>query len=76
MPNLWAKSQSLFLFRWNSVGLVFMLLNLGVTAQYPAIFSYLSKTDTFETGTSCPSKRDVRLIESQIEGAKKGRDQL
>ena len=35
-----------------------------------------SKTDTFGTGSKCPSSRDVRLIESQIKGVKKGRDQL
>ena len=35
-----------------------------------------SKTDTFGTGSKCPSYRDVRLIESQIKGVKKGRDQL
>ena len=40
------------------------------------IQSTLSKMETFGTGTSCPSLRDVHLIESQIEGAKKGRDQL
>ena len=47
-------------------------------AYYLSYFiqSTLSKTDTFGTGTSCPSYRDVRLIESQIEGGKKGRDQL
>ena len=38
--------------------------------------STLFKKDTFGTGTSCLSQRDVRLIESQIEGVKKGRDQL
>ena len=32
--------------------------------------------DTFGTGTKCPSKSDVRLIESQIMEVKKGRDQL
>ena len=32
--------------------------------------STLSKTDTFGTGTKCPSWRDVRLIESQIKGVK------
>ena len=37
--------------------------------------STLTKMDTFGTGTSCPSYRDVRLIESQIEGGKIGRDQ-
>ena len=37
---------------------------------------YLSKTDTFGTGTKCPSQRGVRLIESQIKGVEKGRDQL
>ena len=40
------------------------------------IQSTLSKTDTFGTGTSCSSYRDVRLIESQMEGVKKNRDQL
>ena len=41
--------------------------------QIPALIimqSTLSKTDTFGTGTSCPSYR------KSIEGAKKGRDQL
>ena len=38
--------------------------------------STLSKTDTFGTGTKCPSYRDVRFIESQIKEVKKGRDQL
>ena len=38
--------------------------------------SILSKTDTFGTGTKCPSQRSVRLIESQIKGVKKGRDHL
>ena len=36
------------------------------------IQSTLSKTDTFETGTKCPSYRDVRLIKSQIKGINKG----
>ena len=40
------------------------------------IQSTLSKSDTFGAGTKCPSKRDVCLIESQIKGVKKGRDQL
>ena len=40
------------------------------------IQSSLSKSVTFGAGTKCPSKRDVRLIESQIKGVKKGRDQL
>ena len=40
------------------------------------IQSTRSKTDTFGTGTKCPSYRGVRLIESQIKGVKKGRDQL
>ena len=39
------------------------------------IQSTLSKSDTFGAGTKCPSKRDVCLIESQIKGVKKGRDQ-
>ena len=34
-----------------------------------------SKTDTFGTGSKCPSWGDDRLIESQIKGVKKGRDQ-
>ena len=32
--------------------------------------------DTFGTGIKCPSKSNVRLIESQRKGVKKGRDQL
>ena len=35
--------------------------------------STLSKTDTFGVGTKCRSKSDVRHIESQITGVKKGR---
>ena len=31
------------------------------------------KTDTFGNGTKCLSKSNVRLIESQIKGIKKGR---
>ena len=38
--------------------------------------STLSKTDTFGVGTKCRSKSDVRLIESQITGVKKGRDRF
>ena len=37
---------------------------------------FLSKTDTFLTGATCPSYRDVRLIESQLKWAKNGRDKL
>ena len=40
------------------------------------IQSTLSKTDTFGTGVQCPSKSDICLVESQIKGVKKGRDQL
>ena len=40
------------------------------------ILSTLSKTDTFGTGTKCPSQRDVRLIKSQIKGISKGTDQF
>ena len=29
--------------------------------------------DTFRTGTKCPSKRDFRLIESQIKGGTNSR---
>ena len=39
-----------------------------------SIQSTLSKTDTFGTGTKCPSWRDVRLIKSQIKGINKGRE--
>ena len=39
------------------------------------IQSTLSKS-VFGTGSKRPSKRDVLLIESQIKGVKKGRDQL
>ena len=41
-----------------------------------AIQSTLSKTDAFGTGVQCPSKSDVCLVESQIKGVKKVRDQL
>ena len=34
------------------------------------------KTDTFGTGTKCPSYGDVRLMKRQIKGISKGRDQL
>ena len=40
------------------------------------IQSTFSRTDTFGTGTKCPSERGVRLIKSQIKGTSKGRDQL
>ena len=40
------------------------------------IQSTFSKTDTFGTGTKCPSQRDVCLIKSQIKGISKSRDQL
>ena len=40
------------------------------------IQSALSETDTFGTGNKYPSKRDVLLIEIQVKGVKKGRDQL
>ena len=39
------------------------------------IQSILSKS-VFWTGSKCPSEGDVLLIESQIKGVKKGRDQL
>ena len=39
------------------------------------IQSTLSKS-VFGTGSKSPSKRHVLLIESQIKGVKKGRDQL
>ena len=46
----------------------------------PALVTYsqlsLLKIDTFRTGTTCPSKRDVHLIGKQIKGVKKGRDQF
>ena len=42
----------------------------------PTIQSTLSKMDIFRTSPNCPSKSDVHLIESQIKGIKKGRDQL
>ena len=35
-----------------------------------------SKTDISGTSTKCLSKCDVRLLESQIQGLKKGRDQI
>ena len=32
--------------------------------------------DTFGKGTKCRSLRDIRLVESQIKGVKKGMDKL
>ena len=44
---------------------------------YLSLHSTRSKPDTFWTCTKCPpSQRDVLLIEKQIGGVKKGRDQL
>ena len=40
------------------------------------ILSTFSKTDTFGTDTKGLSECVVRLIESQLKGVKKGRDQL
>ena len=37
--------------------------------------STLPEIDTFRTSTKCSAWRDVRLIDSQIKGVKKGRDQ-
>ena len=48
---------------------------IGLDIQYTTQ-STLSKTDTFGNGTKYPSDRDVRLLESQIKGSKKGRGQL
>ena len=52
------------------------LISLKKNYSVKALQSTLSKTDTFGTGTKCPSQRDVRLIKSQIKGISKGRDQL
>ena len=51
-------------------------LNFFVKANTKLTVNSLFKTDTFGTGTKCPSLRDVHLMESQIKGVKKGRDQL
>ena len=40
------------------------------------IQSALSETDTFGTDNKCPCRRDVCIIEIQVKGVKKGRDQL
>ena len=48
--------------------------NLYLAQWLRGIASTLSKEDTFGAGTYCPSKGDVRLIESQIKGAEKSRD--
>ena len=53
-----------------------LLVLIESRLEETVVQSTLSKTGTFGTGTSCPSQRDVRLIESQIKGAKKGRDQF
>ena len=52
------------------------LLNIFVKANTKLTVNSLFKMDTFGTGTKCPSLRDVHLMESQIKGVKKGRDQL
>ena len=50
---------------------------IPTVGPYLSLLSALSKPDTFRTCTKCPpSQRDVPLIEKQIEGVKKGRDQL
>ena len=41
-----------------------------------AYWSTLPNKDNFWTGTKCSSKSDVQLVESQIKGVKKGRDQI
>ena len=51
-------------------------INFFVKANTKLTINSFFKTDTFGTGTKCPSLRDVHLIESQIKGAKKGMDQL
>ena len=58
---------------WNHTHIA-LLVDWKIISSPVVIQSTLSKTETFGTGTSCPSKRDVRLIESQIEGVKTGRD--
>ena len=52
------------------------LISLKKNYSVKALQSTLSKTDTFGTGTKCPSQRDVCLIKSQIKGISKSRDQL
>ena len=52
------------------------LISLIKNYSVKALQSTLSKTDTFGTGTKCPSYRDVRLIKSQIKGINKGENQL
>ena len=59
-----------------SVPTVRIFLKFVTLLRLLDIQSTLSKKDTFGTGIKCPSQRGVRLIESQIKGAKKGRDQL
>ena len=46
----------------NSAGYIYL------DASRFGIQSTLPKTDTFGNSTMCPSKREVRLIESQIRG--------
>ena len=38
--------------------------------------STLSKTDAFGTSSKCRLKGDVRVIQSKINGVKKGRDKV
>ena len=56
--------------------IVALHLSLSNLTGFLALHSTLTKTDTSVSGTMSPSKRDVRLIESQLKGVKKGRDQL
>ena len=60
---------------WRSVNIVTNMLTDRQPRCLP-IQSTPCKMDTFGTGSKCPSWRDVHLIESQIKGVKKGRDQL
>ena len=54
----------------------------GSTAQLLAasmsfiLQSTLSKTDAFGTSSKCRLKSDVRVIQSKINGVKKGRDKV
>ena len=69
--NIFIKTENHFV---KSVSRFYLYI-LNISDEW-VIQSILSKSDTFGAGTRCPSKRDVRLIESQIKGVKKGRDQL
>ena len=56
--------------------IVALHLSFSHLTGFLALHSSLTKTDNLVKSTMSPSNRDVSLIESQLKGVKKGRDQL